>query len=162
MDILLLALRLLLAILLYGFLGAVVFVLWRDLRQATTRREAVRPSGQLVVLDAETEEGENGLAVGTVFPLQLLTSIGRSPSNTVLIPDTYASAQHTLMTWREGQWWVEDLDSRNGTLLNGVRITGPTVVSAGDVIGVGRTRLKLETETSTPNRQERQENQEID
>jgi len=167
MDVLLLALRLLLAILLYGFLGAVVFVLWRDLRQATTRREAVRPSGQLVVLDAETEEadgrhpGEDGLAVGTVFPLQLLTSIGRSPSNTILVPDTYASAQHTLMTWREGQWWVEDLDSRNGTLLNGVCITGPTVVSAGDVIGVGRTRLKLETETITPSRQERQENQEI-
>jgi pSer/pThr/pTyr-binding forkhead associated (FHA) protein len=166
MDVLLLALRLLLAILLYGFLGAVVFVLWRDLLQATTRREAVRPSGQLVVLDAETEEadgrhpGEDGLAVGTVFPLQLLNSIGRSPSNTILVPDTYASAQHTLMTWREGQWWVEDLDSRNGTLLNGVCITGPTVVSAGDVIGVGRTRLKLETEMITPGRQERQENQE--
>ena len=163
MDVLLLALRLLLAILLYGFLGAVVFVLWRDLRQATTRREAVRPSGQLVVLgtEAEAETEEDGLAVGTVFPLQLLNSIGRSPSNTILVPDTYASAQHTLMTWREGQWWVEDLDSRNGTLLNGVRITGPTVVSAGDVIGVGRTRLKLETETTTPSRQERQENQEI-
>jgi pSer/pThr/pTyr-binding forkhead associated (FHA) protein len=161
MDVLLLVLRLLLAVLLYGFLGVVIFVLWRDLRQATVRREAVRPSGQLVVLDAETEEAEDSLAVGTVFPLQLLTSIGRSPSNTILIPDTYASAQHTLMTWREGQWWVEDLDSRNGTLLNGVRITGPTVVSAGDVIGVGCTRLKLETETRTPGRQERQENQEI-
>ena len=84
--------------------------------------------------------------MGTTFPLQPITSIGRSPANTILIPDTYASAQHTLLTWREGQWWLEDRGSRNGTVLNDVRINGPTVVSAGDIIGVGRTQLKLEVE----------------
>ena len=140
MDVLLLILRLLLVALLYAFLAAVLLMLWRDLRRAATRREAVRPGGQLVVLDTEEEE----IAVGAAFPLQPITSIGRSPSNTILIPDTFASTQHTLLTWREGQWWLEDLDSRNGTLLNGTRISSPTVVSAGDVIGVGRTRLKLE------------------
>jgi pSer/pThr/pTyr-binding forkhead associated (FHA) protein len=41
---------------------------------------------------------------------------------------------------------LEDQASRNGTLLNGTRLTGPTVVSAGDVIGVGLTQLKLELE----------------
>jgi pSer/pThr/pTyr-binding forkhead associated (FHA) protein len=140
MDILLLALRLLMAILLYAFLAAVLVMLWRDLRQATASREAPRPGGQLIVLDAADEV----LAVGATFPLQPLTSMGRSPTNTIPIPDTYVSAQHTLLTLREGQWWLEDLDSRNGTLLNGTRIGGPTVVSAGDVIGVGRTQLKLE------------------
>lgn len=142
MSILLLVLRLLLALLLYSFLAAVLLMLWRDLRQATSGREIVRPGGQLVILHAVDET----LAAGTVFPLQPVTSIGRSPSNTVFIPDAYASAQHTLLTWREGQWWLEDRDSRNGTLLNGTRINGPTVVSAGDVIGVARTQLKLELE----------------
>ena len=140
MDILLLVLRLLLVILLYAFLAAVLLMLWRDLRQATTDKEAIRPGGQLVVLHAPDEK----LAAGTAFPLQPITSIGRSPANTIPIPDTYASGQHSLLTWREGQWWLEDQDSRNGTLRNNVRITGPTVVSAGDVIGVGRTKLKLE------------------
>ncbi len=140
MDILLLALRLLLAILLYAFLAAVLLMLWRDLRQATTSREAARPGGRLILLHTEDE----ALAEGTTFPLQPITSIGRSPSNTLPIPDTYASAQHTLLTWREGQWWLEDQGSRNGTLLNGMRINSPTVVSSGDVIGVGRTQLKLE------------------
>jgi hypothetical protein len=142
MDVLLLALRLLMAVLLYAFLAAVLVMLWRDLRQATAGREAARPGGQLVVLHAADE----ALAVGTTFSLQPLTSIGRSPTNTIPIPDTYASAQHALLTLREGQWSLEDLDSRNGTLLNGVRIDGPTVVSAGDVIGVGRSQLKLELE----------------
>ena len=140
MDILLLALRLLLAILLYAFLAAVLLMLWRDLRQAATSREVARPGGRLILLHTEDE----ALAEGTTFPLQPITSIGRSPSNTLPIPDTYASAQHTLLTWREGQWWLEDQGSRNGTLLNGMRINSPTVVSSGDVIGVGRTQLKLE------------------
>jgi hypothetical protein len=142
MDVLLLALRILLAVLLYAFLAAVLAMLWRDLRQATAGRETARSGGQLVVLHTADE----ALAIGTAFPLQPVTSIGRSPTNTVPVPDTYASAQHTLLTWREGQWWLEDRGSRNGTLLNGTRIDGPTVVSAGDVIGVGRTQLKLELE----------------
>lgn len=142
MDILLLALRILLAVLLYAFLAAVLAMLWRDLRQATTRRETARPGGRLIVLHA----ADGTLTAGDAFPLQPVTSVGRSPANTISVPDTYASAHHTLLTWREGQWWLEDLDSRNGTLLNDTRINGPTVVSAGDVIGVGRTQLKLELE----------------
>ena len=134
--------RLLLAILLYAFLVAILWMLWRDLRQATTSREVTRSGGRLVILHTPDETP----AVGTTFPLQPITSIGRSPANTILIPDTYASAQHTLLTWREGQWWLEDRGSRNGTVLNDVRINGPTVVSAGDIIGVGRTQLKLEVE----------------
>jgi hypothetical protein len=142
MDILLLALRILLAILLYAFLAAVLLMLWRDLRQTTAATETTRPGGRLVVLHAP----DGTLDVGTAFPLQPVTSMGRSPVNTIPIPDSYASGQHSLLTWREGQWWLEDQGSRNGTLLNDTRISSPIVVSAGDVIGVGRTKLKLELE----------------
>lgn len=145
MDILLLALRLLLAVLLYAFLAAMLLMLWRDLRQPAAGRVPVRPSGRLVVLETESES----LAVGDAFPLQAITSIGRSPNNTLSLSDPYASAQHTLLTWREGQWWLEDQGSRNGSRLNGARISSPTVVSTGDVIGVGHTELKLEITTLT-------------
>jgi pSer/pThr/pTyr-binding forkhead associated (FHA) protein len=143
MDILLLVLRLLLAGLLYAFLGAVLLILWRDLRQSTAERPETRPESRLVVLDG-AGEADDRLAAGTVFSLQPVTSIGRSASNTVVIPDTYASSQHALLTWREGQWWLEDRNSRNGTRLNGEPVEEPALVSAGDVIGVGRTKLKLE------------------
>ena len=142
MDILLLVLRLLLAILLYAFLATVLLVVWRDLRQATTAPKTSHRSGELVILQTTDE----ALEIGTAFPLQPITSMGRAPSNTIIISDTYASSQHALLTWREGQWWLEDQGSRNGTLLNGTRISGPTVISAGDVIGVGHTQLKLELE----------------
>lgn len=139
MDILLLALRLLVALLLYVFLGTVLLMLWRDLRQTTSKREAAPSRGRLVVI----QTGDQALEVGETFLLQPVTSIGRSAANTIVIPDTYISAQHALLTWREGRWWLEDRDSRNGTHLNRTRISKPTVVSAGDVITVGHTQLKL-------------------
>lgn len=139
MDILLLVLRFLFAALLYAFLAVILFTVWRELRQ-TAQGEVLHAEGHLTVLQAESES----LAPGTTFPLQVVTSIGRSPTNTISLPDTFASARHALLTWREGQWWLEDQDSRNGTLLNDARIHTLTVISAGDVIGIGRTQLKLE------------------
>jgi len=143
MDIFLLVLRLVLAGLLYAFLGTVLFLLWRDLRQATGERQTSRPQGRLVVMDAHGDE-TGALAAGATFSLQPVTSIGRASSNTVVVPDTYTSSQHALLTWREGRWWLEDRNSRNGTRLNGKPIEEQTLVSGGDVITLGRTKLKLE------------------
>jgi pSer/pThr/pTyr-binding forkhead associated (FHA) protein len=142
MDVLLLILRILLVVLLYGFLTAIFLILWRDLRQAIVTTETNRPHAHLVVLDCEPDT----LAVGSTFPLQPVTSIGRSPANTIPIHDTYTSGHHSLLAWREGQWWLEDQGSRNGTLLNDARISTPTIVNTGDIIGIGQTRLRLEIE----------------
>lgn len=142
MDLLLLAFRILLVILLYAFLTAVLMMLWQDLRQAAGGREISRPKAELVAIETGSEE----LAQGARFLLQLVSSIGRSPANLVSVPDPYASAQHALLAWRQGQWWLEDQGSHNGTLLNGIRINGPTIVSSGDIIGVGDTQLKLEAQ----------------
>jgi pSer/pThr/pTyr-binding forkhead associated (FHA) protein len=143
MEILLLALRILLALLLYAFLAAVVIMLWRDLRQQEGRADALKPKGRAVVVESSDELL---LPVGTVLALQPVTSIGRAAGNTICVPDAYASAHHALLTWREGQWHLEDRASRNGTLLNESRIGHATVVREGDIVGIGQTKLRLELE----------------
>ncbi len=153
MAALLLILRLLLALVLYAFLGTVLYLLWRDLYRPDEHQAPVpRRYGRLVVVDAaadaadanDANEAARGLAVGATFPLQPITSLGRAPVNTVIIPDTFVSAEHALLIHRGEQWWLEDRGSRNGTTVNAVTIDSPTVVSAGDVIGIGQVRLKLE------------------
>lgn len=151
MDLLLLLLRLLLTAALYLFLGAILLLLWRNLnRPGEIQAVAQRRYGHLVAVDIQEGGEETGstLKVGTRFPLQPVTSLGRSSVNTVPIPDVYASAEHALLVYRGGQWWLEDRGSRNGTTLNSVVIDSPTVVSAGDIIGIGRVQLKLETAES--------------
>ncbi len=145
MDLLLFFLRLLLAAALYLFLGAVLFFLWRDLRRSSEIETATpRRYGRLVIVGVDTEESGSELKIGAIFSLQPVTSLGRSPVNTVSVPDAYASSEHALLFYRGGQWWLEDRGSRNGTTLNNVIIDGPTVVSSGDVVGIGRVQLKLE------------------
>jgi len=140
MDILIFAVRLLLTALLYLFLVAVLIVLWRDLRAATQAPAAIQERKARLIALASCD----GLEEGAALALQPFTTLGRGPANTIVVPDTFASAEHALIAWRGGQWWLEDLDSRNGTRLNDVSVTAPTVLGAGDVISIGQVKLKVE------------------
>ncbi len=142
-ELLLLALRVAAALLLLGFLGAVVIVVWRDYRAAAVVVAASsRQRGRLVVVAAANGAVENGGS----FPLLPLTSLGRAPTNTVVLHDSFCSQEHALVTQRGGQWWLEDRHSSNGTRLNGDPVREPVVLSSGDVIGVGQVELKIELE----------------
>ena len=147
MEVIFLILRIILIVLLYAFVGAIVLLLWHDVRSAAVSRTAPaareRPARLVVV------EGVDGLEPGAAYPLKPYTPIGRAPGNAVELPDTYCSAEHALVVWRNNQWWIEDRDSRNGTLLNGQAVETPVVLSAGDIIGLGRTRMRFETESVT-------------
>ncbi|HZY45207.1 MAG TPA: FHA domain-containing protein [Anaerolineae bacterium] len=134
--------RILLSSLLYVFLATLFVFLWRDLKSVTqpqmTTSVRERPA-QLRVI-----HGSNGLIENEICALSAYTSIGRSAKNSIKIAETYASAEHALIVWRNTQWWLEDRSSRNGTLLNDVPITAPLIISQGDVIGIGQLRLKFE------------------
>jgi len=135
--------RLVLALLLYAFLGLLVYWLWQDVRSAARAAEVRgRRLGRLIVL----ESGLPGLTPGAEFPLLAITSLGRAPTNTATLPDETASLEHALIHLRDGQWWLEDLRSRNGTRLNDSPVGQPAPVMSGDVIDVGRVKLKVELE----------------
>lgn len=69
--------------------------------------------------------------------------IGRSNSADVSIADRFLSRHHARL-YRDGDdWLVEDLGSRNGTLVNGARISEPTVVGPGDVIGISASIVEV-------------------
>ncbi|MDA9264904.1 sigma 54-interacting transcriptional regulator [Planctomycetota bacterium] len=66
--------------------------------------------------------------------------LGRSRENDVEIADISASRQHCRMERLQGRWHIEDLRSRNGTLVNGILIRRQPLVS-GDMIEIGKTRI---------------------
>lgn len=142
--LLLFVLRVLSALVLLGFFGSVAWLIYRDVRVTTGGLATTRPRlGYLkVISDSNGTSESEGEPVR--YPLLPVTSIGRAMSNTIVLNDNYISNEHALLTLRGQQWWLEDLNSRNGTLLNGVRVSEAMVVSPGDVIGLGDIRLKLE------------------
>ena len=142
MDILIFAVRILLTVLLYAFLIAVFVVLWRDLRADQGAPSVVQERKARLVMLA----GADGLQADQRFALQPFTTLGRNAASTIVVPDAFASAEHAIVSWRGGQWWLEDAGSRNGTRLNDEAITAPTVLCAGDVISIGQVKLKVEIE----------------
>src|SRR5262245_50822208 len=52
-------------------------------------------------------------------------TIGRAPESTLVLTDDYASSHHARLVPRDGQWYVEDLGSTNGTYLDKTKVTAP-------------------------------------
>jgi len=50
--------------------------------------------------------------------------LGRYPSNDIVIPDPYVSRRHARIYYKDGEWYIEDLDSTNGTIINNEDIKG--------------------------------------
>ncbi|MGC4886027.1 MULTISPECIES: FHA domain-containing protein FhaB/FipA [unclassified Micromonospora] len=85
-----------------------------------------------------------GQLAGTRITLgEAQITIGRAEDSTLVITDDYASARHARLVPRDGQWYVEDLGSTNGTYLDRAKVTGPTPVPLGVPIRIGRTSLEL-------------------
>ncbi len=80
---------------------------------------------------------------GRSYPLGEEITVGRAAGCQVTIDDTYASQLHARVFQREGNVYVEDLGSTNGTYLNRRKVTGPMVVQRGDKLQIGNTVLEL-------------------
>ncbi|HEY8107513.1 MAG TPA: FHA domain-containing protein [Gaiellaceae bacterium] len=106
------------------------------LRRGTPARRSVR----LVV------QRSPSLEEGGEFPLNSApVTVGRGGQNDlVLTGDEFASARHARIELRGDGVWVQDLESTNGTYVNGARVAGAQRLDAGDVLRVGETDLVVE------------------
>ena len=81
--------------------------------------------------------GEISISPGENYQLGDLTRLGRGRGNHILFSGNYASQEHARISYRQGQYWIEDLGSLNKTYLNEVPITQLTVLANGDRIRIG-------------------------
>ncbi|HLE38411.1 MAG TPA: FhaA domain-containing protein [Acidimicrobiia bacterium] len=83
---------------------------------------------------------------GTSGPLDLAVNravIGRSSGSDVHVPNDGVSRTHAVIWQEAGSAWVGDLESSNGTFVNGERVHGPTPIVEGDLLTLGRTEFLI-------------------
>lgn len=130
----LLGLRLLVVIALYAFLGVLAYFLLKDFRASVSPRALV-PAAHLEQIEGPTP--------GAVFSLVEVNLLGRAADSTIRVQDKTISAHHGRLSFHLGQWWFEDLGSRNGSSVNDVRVSEPIVVTYGDRLGLGRVDFQI-------------------
>lgn len=130
-----LALRVLLALSLYAFLGWTLLTIWRELRaQGTTLAARKIPGINL------------NIQIGSQLPIQRFFTqseilLGRDSHCDISLSDDTVSVRHARLSYHHGQWWLEDLGSTNGTRLNNELVSIPTVVISGDEIECGKASM---------------------
>jgi len=134
-DVALLFGRILLLALLYLFLFAVV----RAGMGLIKRGAPGAPERPLALV---VTAGPRELS-GVRIPLDATVRIGRSPGLELVIGDDFVSTEHARIVPAPGGPVLEDLDSTNGTLLNGRRVSTPAVLGAGDTVEIGTVKLKV-------------------
>ncbi len=83
-------------------------------------------------------EGQRTLTLGPH------NSLGRHPDSTIQILDKIVSKEHCRILHDGSRWQLQDLDSLNGTFLNGARVNGTHLLRSGDELGLGATTARFE------------------
>jgi Nif-specific regulatory protein len=85
-------------------------------------------------------EGSTWTDVVRLVPGESVT-IGRAPTNTIVIKDERCSRAHAEVFHTQGEWQLRDLDSRNGTFLDEQRLQGDHALQPGEMIQIGNSQM---------------------
>jgi len=92
--------------------------------------------GELVVVDPPQH-------AGVTYVLGPEITVGRAPTNGIVLDDTYVSTVHVRIFATRGTYFIEDLASRNGTMLNDQPLVATTALLPGDILQIGATSLEF-------------------
>ena len=134
---LLLILRLTMALALYAFLGWAIYTLWRDIK----RQSELLAARRIPEITLVNYIGDETISHEFVVP-ELV--VGRDKSCDLMLDEKTVSAEHARLSYHHGNWWVEDLQSRNGTFLNLELLAAQAVLTSGDELQVGQVKLRIE------------------
>ena len=121
---------------LVAFVGSVMRVLLLDLW-------GIRQESSAESFIIEVESGSSMVLGPAEVPLRDQVLVGRGSECALQIKDPEASAQHARFTLRDDGVWLEDLNSSNGTVLDGREVKEPVKVRLGQTVSLGEVRLQL-------------------
>lgn len=135
-----LVLRIALTIALYLFLAWALSTVLQDLRQQGTRISMQKKPGLTIFVKfIQGVESQR-------FFTQSEVVIGRDTHCDLSMMDETMSAHHARLVHHHGQWWLEDLNSTNGTYLNNQKLTTPAVIITGDEFKCGNSMFGIRVE----------------
>jgi pSer/pThr/pTyr-binding forkhead associated (FHA) protein len=125
------------ALALYGFLGWALYLLWREVQKQGQSLANRRVPGISLMIRHEQDTP----ILKHFFQSEII--LGRDPGCDIPLSDDTVSTRHAHLMYHHSQWWLEDLASTNGTILNEAAVDMPTVITSGDEIMCGGTHITV-------------------
>jgi hypothetical protein len=143
--------------LLYLFFMRVLRAVWAEMKApppaaavpmaapaSTNRAGGAAPSGRSARGSGRLRVIEPAETKGHTYELADELTVGRAGGCQITLDDTFVSQLHARVFRRDGQLFVEDLGSTNGTFLNRKKVTAPIAIRKGDRLQIGKTVMELQ------------------
>lgn len=102
-------------------------------------RQLAKPGKHIsALIDVDTRE---------CYPISAdrVTTIGRAEENSICLKhDVFVSGKHAEVFTQNGEYWLRDLGSRNGTLINNEVVSDDVQLKRGDFVTIGRSRFEVQ------------------
>ena len=126
-------------IIIYVIIFMALRIMYKDVKNGDKKKILKKSLGLEIVAVPEN----SNLRKGSIIPINRLVTLGRKEDNIVILNDPYASGYHAKVYVKNTDYYVEDLKSTNGTLLNEERVEGRVMLESGDEIRIGSTLFKV-------------------
>jgi hypothetical protein len=129
-----------LIIIIYIFIYKIVQLIYTDIRMLSGRESSAALMPHLKLMTPLQIKG--GQAVAEIYPLlRSETLIGRSKNCLISLPDPFVSSEHVRIDKKGEKFYIEDMHSANGTVLNGAKVDKRIELKDGDRISLGHIDL---------------------
>lgn len=133
-------------LIIYLFLFGIIRLIYLDVKKMSRfEKEGVNVSGvETASLRSVAGQKLEETVLKKRYMIYGQAVIGRNKTCDIVLKEKFISARHLRIWFEDGEWYLEDLGSRNGTKINGQRIAGSVILDPQDEISVGGIRFIFE------------------
>lgn len=128
----------------YSVLLFLLFGVYREMAGGVRKEKTARAItyGRLRVMNAGDD---TNVRAGSLLNLKAETRLGAHQDNDIILRDAFVSGHHARLRWDGANWWIEDLRSTNGVMVNGQRCAPgtPQPLSHGSLLTIGDMEFML-------------------
>ncbi|SHE69847.1 FHA domain-containing protein [Clostridium fallax] len=129
------------AIILYAIIYYALRIMYKDVKGG--KKKKVVKNRKVHGLEVISAGESQNLKSGSVIPVRETITIGRREENSIVIQDKFVSGSHAKVYVKNDEFYLEDLNSTNGTFLNNNQVKGKVKLKVNDEIRLGSTILKV-------------------
>jgi pSer/pThr/pTyr-binding forkhead associated (FHA) protein len=135
--VLTLIIRLLLILLCYIFVGWIAYLIYMDLKRMRSDRKNISSIPIKLLAKTDDRSQEKTFQKSAII-------IGRDPAVDFILQDDRVSLRHCKIEYIQNQWWVEDLNSTNGTYVNDSLLNTRIVLMNNDQLRLGNIEIDVQ------------------